>query len=166
MLKYWLATLCVVATASLASVVSDANSKLPPPLALANDVAMLSAASSGEVRAVLDSNGERHVRWVAPEVNQTDTPPQSIAEITEWFENGGRVFVSSPSVVSHLGDGVTVKLIGEYRRPLRVWMRHTGTKLYEVTRSVHVQAPTSDGEGGEGAKEPVSMRQVSFSGSS
>lgn len=135
-----LGAFCLVAAASLATVINDTRQAPPPPLALADEIARVSAESDGAVRALLDSNGRRHVAWLSPEVKQSARPPQSLEEFETWFANGGRVLVSSPEVVAQFREHVHVEFVGEYRRPLRTWMRHTGTTLYEVTPAYTMRA--------------------------
>lgn len=133
--RYWCIAFIAAQLASLGSVAMDSRRAPPPPMALAMQLAEYRKASDVSIHALLDSNGSRHVQWMLPEVHLHHHMPESTQSWMELLERGERVFSNTVTDSHFLGPQFELIEVGDYRRPLRVWMRHTGTTLYEIRPS-------------------------------
>ena len=122
----------LVAFAALSSVIIDSQRDLPPPMALAQKLSDIQRESANTVHALLDSNGRRHTQYFAPDVVLNSVSPEENDVIEQWIGQGDRVFANSTMNLDKIREHFSVVPVAEFRRPLRVWMRHTGTTLFEI----------------------------------
>ena len=127
----WWGVVLVLMFTSTYSVWRAAQENLSPPVALALAVKE-TLGEQGSAILLLNANGRRHVQWYLPDLQVADREDEAnTVDILEFLRSGHRVLTNHPESYLH-AEWLRAEKIGHYARSIRVWMRHTGTDLYEL----------------------------------
>jgi len=103
-----------------------------PPVALMQQIQEQSNDTGKNTVLFLNTNASRHALWYLPDAQiyrgEDDIAPLDLAKV---FAQEKRVFSNYSTV--DFDNEFDITQVERFRRPYRVWMRHTSTALFEIT---------------------------------